>query len=75
MSGDRSNELYVKALQAEMHRTAERYRLAATAQPATRKLAISIHIYRPALAWFGRILVETGERLQKQPQADRAATS
>jgi hypothetical protein len=75
MSGDRSNELYVKALQAEILRSAERYRLVKTARPARRRIGISIHMYRPVLARIGRILVQAGQRLQEQPQADRAATS
>lgn len=80
MNHDQSNERYVVLRQQELLREAEHERLAATVRSGRRGLVVSqvaARLYRPALAWFGRRLMEAGRRLQAQSrraQADEAAS-
>jgi hypothetical protein len=65
MPNERTNELYVKARQAEMMRAAQRHRLAADGRLLRpRAERFHIHIFHLALAWFGRSLAALGQGLR-----------
>jgi hypothetical protein len=79
MIPDQNNDTYRLLRQKELLRAAERERLAAIAQSGKGGISVmqlAARAYRPALAWFGRRLIDAGRRLQAegQPvQADEAA--
>ncbi len=67
MPNQKDNEPLVRHYQAELMRRADHHRLVTIARPRPQRqwmLWFSHRVYRPALAWFGRRLIEAGQAMQ-----------